>query len=407
MSALSYSSLRRSPLVFLMVLAAVNVFGFAAWNALLNNFAKESVSFTGADMGLLQSIREIPGLLAVTALIWLYLMREQTLAYVSLILLATGIAMTGLFPTHAGLWMTTFIMSVGFHYFETMNQSLALQLIPKAEAPKALGKITAAASLAQLVAFGLIALVWSTLQPGYTTLFLIVGGFAIAVTVAAIVVFPRFEGAVAQRKGLVLRKRYWLYYALTLMSGARRQIFTAFGAFLLVETFKFDVSAIATLFLATYGLNMVFAPRLGELIGLIGERRTIMFENISLIAVFIGYALAAKGLIPYASGFAAAFFVLDGVFFTFTIAQRTYFQKVADPADIAPTAGVAFTINHIAAVFIPVLFGLIWLKDASLVFVIGAGIATISLSLAFLVPRHPTAGAETVLTGRGVARPAE
>lgn len=405
MSDLSLASLRRSPLVFLMVLTAVNMFGFAAWNALLNNFAKESVSFTGADMGLLQSIREIPGLLAVTALVWLFLMREQTLAYVSLVLLAAGIAVTGLYPSHAGLWVTTFVMSVGFHYFETMNQSLALQLIPKAEAPRALGRITSAASLAQLLAFGVIALTWTTLKPGYTVLFLAIGGIALVVTLAAIAAFPRFEGEVAQRKGLVLRSRYWLYYALTLMSGARRQIFTAFGAFLLVETFHFDVSAIAMLFLATYGFNMLFAPRLGELIGIIGERRTIMFENISLIAVFVGYALAARDLIPYPAVAAAVFFVVDGVFFTFTIAQRTYFQKIADPADIAPTAGVAFTINHIAAVFIPVLFGLIWLRDAALVFVIGAGIATISLSLAFLIPRHPRAGEETVLAPRTAARP--
>jgi hypothetical protein len=86
---------------------------------------------------------------------------------------------------------------------------------------------------------------------------------------------------------------------------------------------------------------------------------------------------------------------VDGIFFTLTIAQRTYFQKIADPADIAPTASVAFTINHIAAVFIPVVFGVIWMTDPSAVFMIGAFIALISLSLAFLVPRHPEAGCET------------
>ncbi len=392
----SVSAWRRSPLFFLASLAAINWFGFAAWSALVNNFAKESISFSGFDMGVLQSIREVPGLLAVTALVWLFLMREQTLALVSLAALGIGIALTGFMPTREGLWLTTFVMSVGFHYYETMNQSLALQLLSKAEAPRALGRIASVSAGAQLAAFGFIAALW-TLWPNYQAWFLVAGLLAFAATVASAVFFPRFEGPVVQRKGLVLRRRYWLYYALTLMSGARRQIFMAFGAFMLVEMFGFGVSSIALLFLATYGINMLAAPKLGALIGKWGERATIRFENISLIIVFVGYAAAASGILPFAAWFAAVFFVLDGVFFTLTIAQRTYFQKIADPADIAPTAGVAFTINHIAAVFIPIGFGAVWLWSPTVVFLIGAGIATISLSLAFLVPRHPEEGAETTL----------
>lgn len=391
------SSWRRSPLVFLATLAAINWFGFAAWSALLNNFAKESISFSGFDMGVLQSIREVPGLLAVTALVWLYLMREQTLALVSLGALGIGVALTGFMPTHQGLWFTTFVMSVGFHYYETMNQSLALQLLSKAEAPVALGRIASASAAAQLAAFGAIAALW-TIWPSYQVWFLVAGGIAFVATVASALLFPRFEGPVVQRKGLILRQRYWLYYALTFMSGARRQIFMAFGAFMLVELFGFGVSSIAILFLITYGINMVAAPKLGGMIAKWGERATIRFENISLIIVFVGYAAAASGLLPQAAWFAAAFFVIDGVFFTLTIAQRTYFQKIADPADIAPTAGVAFTINHIAAVFIPIGFGALWLFSPTIVFLIGALIATGSLALAFLVPRHPEEGAETTLT---------
>jgi hypothetical protein len=98
---------------------------------------------------------------------------------------------------------------------------------------------------------------------------------------------------------------------------------------------------------------------------------------------------------------------MDGVFFTLTIAQRTYFQKIGDPADIAPTASVAFTINHIAAVFIPVVFGLVWLRDPAIVFQIGAVMAAVSLSLAFLVPRTPLPGNETILAGSERPLPAE
>jgi predicted MFS family arabinose efflux permease len=404
-----YARLRRSPVVFLVTLAVVNWAAFAAWQGLINNFAKEQAGFGGYEIGLMQSLREVPGLLAVTALAWLLLMREQTLAYLSLALLGVGIAATGYFPTLTGVLITTVIMSFGFHYYETMAQSLSLQLVPKAEAPRTLGIVAGAQAACQLVAYGGLALLFFVTTPRFDLVFLAVGVLAVAGAAAAYAAFPRFEGATPQRRGVVLKRRYGLYYALTLMSGARRQIFMAFGAFLLVERFGFTVSGISLLLLATYAINMWAAPLFGRLISAWGERRMIMLENVSLVIVFVGYAAAVQGIVPIAWVLAAKLFVLDGVFFTATIAQRTYFQKIASPEDIAPTAGVAFTINHIAAVVIPVLFGLIWLTDPSLVFLIGAGIALVSLSLAFLVPRHPEEGRETTVwvSTPAAAQPAE
>jgi predicted MFS family arabinose efflux permease len=378
-----------SPIVFLMTLAFINWIGFASWQALLNNFAKEEAGFTGFQIGVLQSVREIPGFLAFTAIFLFMIMREQMLAYLSLIILGIGIAMTGYFPSFYGLLLTTTIMSIGFHYFETANQALALQLLSKKEAPGGLGKIHGANAAAQLTAYGGIAAVYFLMEPSFEALFLVAGGATIMLAITAMSVFKRFQGSVPQNKGLVLRTRYWLYYVLTFLSGARRQLFMAFGGFLLVERFGYDVAGMAKLLFIVCAVNIFAAPLLGRLIGILGERKTIIIENISLIVVFLGYALTGSAVV------AGALFIVDGIFFTLTIAQRTYFQKIADPADIAPTASVAFTINHIAAVFIPVTFGVIWMTDPSAVFMIGAGIAMISLSLAFLVPRHPDAGRET------------
>ncbi len=390
--------LLHSPTTFLMAMAFLNWLGYASWAALINNFSKEAAGFTGQDIGLLQSVREIPGFLAFTAIILFWIMREQMLAYVSLLALGVGVAITGYYPTLGGLLLTTTVMSLGFHYYETAQQSLQLQLLPRAEAPRLLGKIAGASAAAQLIAFGSIAFVWRAFEPGYVVIFMAAGLATIALTLLAWLVFPRFQGSVPQNKGFVLRRRYWLYYALTFMSGARRQIFMAFGGFLLVERFGYDVAATATLLLATYGINTFAGPMLGHLVGRIGERATIQLENISLIAVFVGYALASQGAFGgWGAAVAGALFVVDGVFFMLVLAQRTYFQKIADPADIAPTSAVAFTINHIAAVFLPVTFGLIWIRDPAIVFYIGAAVACVSLTLAFLVPRHPTPGHETVM----------
>jgi len=185
-----------------------------------------------------------------------------------------------------------------------------------------------------------------------------------------------------------LRSRYWLYYALTFMGGARRQIFVVFAGFMMVEKFGYSVTAITLLFLLNQAFNMVLAPKIGGLIVRFGERRALTFEYIGLIGVFSTYAFVEDPTL------AAILYVIDHAFFALAIAMKTYFQKIADPGDIAPTAGVAFSINHIAAVVIPAAFGLIWLINPSLVFLAGAGMAGISLILTQMIPSHPVPGNE-------------
>lgn len=172
------------------------------------------------------------------------------------------------------------------------------------------------------------------------------------------------------------------------MSGARRQIFTVFAGFLMVEKFGYSVSDITLLFLINYLFNFLFAKKIGRFIGVVGERKALMFEYVGLIFVFVGY-----GLVQTAE-WAAALYVIDHLFFALALAIKTYFQKIADPADMASTAGVSFTINHIAAVVIPVTFGFIWLISPSSVFYIGAGMAAISLLLSLNIPRKPEEGNE-------------
>ncbi|CAN0467738.1 unnamed protein product, partial [Phaeothamnion confervicola] len=193
----------------------------------------------------------------------------------------------------------------------------------------------------------------------------------------------RYEGAVPQLKSLVFRRRYGLYYALTFMSGARRQIFVAFGAFLLVDRFGLPVDRIALLYLVTAFASTMLAPRIGAMVGRIGERRTMIIENLILILVFTGYALTRSAAV------AALLFVIDGVSTSLTISQRTYIQKIGAPEDMTSTTTVGFTFNHIAAVVIPVAFGALGHRDPSIIFWLGTAIACVSLVLALLVPRAP------------------
>ena len=380
----------QTPKNLLILMSVAMTLGFATWMALLNNFVIEKAAFTGAEIGMLQSIREIPGFLAFTAVFVLLILKEQTFAYLSLAVMGVGITLTGYFSSVLGLYLTTFIMSVGFHYYETVKQSLALQWLSIEEAPVMLGRLIAASSVASLVAYSFLWLAQDHFGLSYKTIYAVGGGACLALTLFMCLAFPRFQAKVPQRKHLLMRKRYWLYYALTFMGGARRQIFTVFAGFLMVEKFGYSVSDIAALYIINHLFNWAFAGRIGALVGRIGERRALTFEYCGLFGVFTAYAFVNDAT------WAAGLYVADHLFFSLAIAIKTYFQKIADPADMASTAGVAFTINHIAAVVIPVLFGLVWLVSPMAVFLMGSGMAVISLVLARIIPRAPSAGNEVV-----------
>jgi hypothetical protein len=394
----------RRPVALLALMAFGMPIAFATWSALLNNFVIEMAGFDGADIGWLHTVREIPGFLAIGVIAIILFVREQVLALISLVMLGVATALTAQFPTLGGLLFVTLLSSIGFHYYETVNQSLQLQWIDKKKAPQTLGWLLSIGSGATLLAYGLIVVTWRAYDLSYDLVYWVAGGTTALIALVAFLAFPQFESPNPQTKKMVLRRRYWLYYALQFMSGARRQIFVVFAAFMMVERYGFDVHQITALFMGTLLANMVAAPLLGAVVSRFGERLALVVEYGGLGAIFLLYA----GLYIYDWGpwMAGALYVLNHLFFALALAIKTYFQKIADPGDIAPTAAVAFTINHIAAVFLPAALGYLWLTSPTSVFFLAAGMAAVSLALSLLVPRHPEPGNETVLV-RPAPAPAE
>jgi len=226
----------KSRIVLLYLISIAMMFSFSSWMSLLNNFAIEVATFDGSQIGMLQSIREIPGFLAFGVIFVLMLVSQQRLVYISMMLLGIGVALTGLFPSVLGLYVTTVIMSIGFHYLETLNQSLSLQWLDKAKAPIILGKITAVKSFTSLIVFVLIFVFMKFYSIEYKYVYLFFGGITFFIGILAWVLFDHFKDDVVQEKKLKLKKEYWLFYLLTFFAGARRQIFMVFASFMLVCT---------------------------------------------------------------------------------------------------------------------------------------------------------------------------
>jgi len=356
---------------FLMLLTICSAVGLQTWRTLFDNFAVNVVGLNGEHIGILQSVREIPGFLVFLVVFVMLFMKEHRISSLSIVILGVGVGIVGLFPSFSGLLFTTMVMSFGFHYYETTNQSLTLQYFDKKTSPLVFGRLRSLGAASNIGIGVLIFLIAPLLS--YKQIYLLIGGLLVAAGIWSIFLKPEDKNVTPQRKRIILRKKYWLYYFLTFMAGARRQIFVAFAVFLLVKKFDFSVREIAILFVVNNVVNYFLSPLIGKWIVRFGERKVLSVEYFSLILVFVGYALVESKM------FVAGLYIADHIFFNFSIAIRTFFQKVGESADVAPSMSAGFAIDHIAAVVFPAFGGLMWMIDYRIPFIAGAGLSLISL----------------------------
>ena len=371
--------IKKNPMyLYILILTLCATGGLQASRILFDNFAVHIIDLDGQHIGIIQSVREVPGFLAFLVIYLILLVKEHRLASLSVLILGLGVAITGFFPSFTGLIFTTLVMSFGFHYYETTNQSLTLQHFSHGEAPLVFGILRSYGAACNVV----ISVIFLLIAPflNYQTLYLLVGLIIMIITLSTFRIQPVKKNTVRQRKGMVLRKRYWLFYLLTFLAGARRQIFMAFAGFLLVKKFGFSVQEIAVLFLINNCINYFLSPFIGRCIVKYGEHKVLCLEYGALIFVFFGYAVVEERYL------AALLYILDHIFFNFSIAIRTFFHKIADPEDIAPSMAVGFTINHIAAVILPALGGLLWLIDYRIPFIAGAVMSLLSFISVQFIP---------------------
>ncbi len=369
----------RNPMYgYLLLLTICSTAGLHVWRTLFDNYAVNVVNLDGSHIGFIQSVRELPGFLSLLVVYVLLIIKEHRLSALAVLILGIGVALTGLMPSFYGLIFTTLIMSFGFHYFETTNQSLTLQYFDKQTSPVVFGRLRSFAAATNVIC-GLVIIVLAP-HLEYRQLYLLFGVVLVAASGWALSRNPDDPKLPRQRKEMVFRRRYWLFYSLTFMSGARRQIFIAFAVFLLVKKFNYSVSEIAVLFLLNNLVTFFASPYIGKWIVRFGECRVLSVEYLFLIVIFVCYGLVESKYV------ALFLYVADNFFFNFAIGIRTFFQKIADPQDIAPSMAVGFTINHVAAVFLPALGGMLWLVDYRYVFFTGALLSFFSLLLVWLIP---------------------
>ncbi len=352
--------------------------GFYSWRIMFNNFAVETFGASPTEVGLIQSVREIPGLLAfgVGALaLWF---TESRIASLSIVLLGIGLILSGMAPNILMLGIATFILSVGFHYFHPTNSSQLLLLSKFKDTGRMQGKLRSFESLAGLTG-GLLVLVL-TLFLDYRMTFYFIGGAVAVVGLYLTLALPANRGEGEKRKARI-KKDYWLYYVLAFLRGCRRHIFTTFALFLLVKVYGLSISMISTIILFNNIVTFFTYRAIGNLSDKFGERIILIGFSLVLVFIFIGYAYIT--FLPLL----VAFYLIDNILFGSSIALQSYIRKISTPEDLTGCLSFGSTANHITAVIIPVAGGIIWeLFGYKATFLAGAGIVFIDMLFALKIP---------------------
>ena len=365
---------------YLILLTFAAAMAQQGWVSLYTNFAVDVVHVTGQQTGVVQAMRELPGLLSVGVIFCLLFVTEHTLASLSVLVLGVGVMVTGLFPSFYGLVATAMLMSFGFHYYESTVQSLTMQYFNKVETPPVMGKIRSANAAGSLVV-GVAVFILSSFVSMHW-LFCVAGGAAFIGGLWGLRQRHDASGMPAQRRKMILRKRYMLYYVLYFLSGARRHIFGTFSIFLLVSHFHFSVREMLLFFIFNNAVNWFLNPLIGKAINSFGEQKLLLLKYAILAGVFWVYSTTDSRLVV------AVLYIVEQLFSNFSMAIRTFFQKIADPQDIAPSAAVGQTINHISAVILPLAGGALWMIDYRIPFWIGMGVAVSAFAASLFI--NPT-----------------
>ncbi|MGI8854631.1 MAG: MFS transporter [Thermomicrobiales bacterium] len=335
-------------------------FGFAlnGQQNIVTNYFDGVLHLAGPQFGYITAIREVPGFLLIFLSALFYRVTLQRVTAGALCLLAVAYALFGLSHSFWTVAPWVILSSMGYHTVLQTQNALALNLTTEGKSGAILGRMSAfnqGGSLAALI-FILITFHfgWLSFRPTFIVL-----GVVAFLGAIAVVGFPHLHDGeeraqAAKRDPIVFRRDYRYYYFLTLIDGGRQQIFFSFGLYVLVHAFHLGVAQVSALLIAVTFAAMLAGPTIGRLIDAYGERRMLSVVNVAYIAALSGYAFTHNIVIA-----CGCYVVYTFISPLSSIGASTYLRKIAVAEDIAPSFAMGTTMQHAAAIVVPVTAGII------------------------------------------------
>jgi predicted MFS family arabinose efflux permease len=351
--------------------------------SLNNNFLVGEIGISGFQAGLLEGVRESCGIAALGVFALVAGLSEPAIAAIALVLVWAGLSSYAFATTYGAVMLLSVGWSLGLHVWMPLPSSMTLALAEPGTEGARLGKVAAAGALGSGIGLGL-ALFLTLLGVKIRPLYIAAGGAAL-IGAAACFGIPR--GIKTPGPSFVIRGRYSTYYALNFLEGWRKQIALCFAGFLLVKVHGARLLDMLLLMTAIQAIGYFASPRVGKLIDRIGERKVLVFYYILVTLLFVCYAFLSGKYFLY------AVFILDNATFVFNTGLTTYVGKIAPKSEHRPTLSMGVAANHVAAVAMPFLGGVLWnALGYRWVFLLGLPAAAASIAIVLRLPKALTGG---------------
>lgn len=352
-------------------------------STVFNNFLNDVYNLSASARGIVEFPRELPGALIVVILAIISFLGDIRMSIVAMLLAALGMVGLGIFsPTFSSMLIWMMVLSLGTHIFMPLSAGIGMTLSKKENFGARLGRYNAYNLIATIIGYAIVGVGFKYFGLTYKIVFIIA---AVSYVFAAV-----FLGLMNPRKPevkkvkFVFRKKYTLYYILSVINGARKQIFLTFAPWVLIQIYHVDPPTFAILGLIVSLLSIFTRTIVGNAIDIKGERYVLSLEAIVLIVICLGYSFAAD-IAPtgVAIVIISACYIIDNSMSVVEMARSTYVKKIAvDPEDVTPTLSAGTSFDHVIAMTIPFLGGILWLTMGyKYVFLVAAFIALINLFL--------------------------
>ena len=347
-----FSAFKEGPKELKLVILGVFIvmFAFGIYNATYYNFITEVMKIQPMELGRLEAVRELPGLLLVLFSLVTVYFSDRTTGSICAMIAAIGFGAYAKLTSIEGLLLWTFVWSVGMHIWFPFQQSIIVSFAPKGKDGAYLGLSGSLTAVAQLSGMLIVAIVGKGFT--YPQWYYIIAGLMILGAISLLFV-PKTVGE-QQRTNLSFKKKYMPYYFLIFLEGCRKQVFLTFAIYVLTREFSTPLKVVAVLMMINNLVNMFGYPIVGRLADKYGEKVILRTCYSLLIFVYIGYAYSKDVHILY------IMYILDNVFYLSSLCLSSYVKKLCGPNDLLTTLSTGQSFNHLAACIVPLVGGMIW-----------------------------------------------
>ncbi len=372
--------------------------GMGCFNAVFHNFVVEEYRATGFDRGVLEFMRELPGVLLVGVLALLSRFSDWRVLRIGTLVSMVAAALL-LFPVPwIGVVAMVTLWSLGEHTVMPVRRSLALMLAKDGKGGESLGFMTSVINAGTVAGSLLVAAVFfagAKLPSGVPSRALYDAVFVLVIVLFGLSVLFSLRRAepgarMAKRPKFHFRRKYAKFYALELFYGARKQVFFTFGPFVLITVYGLRTKEVAVLFGLCAFLTALWGGRLvGRLVDRWGYRNVMIWDTVVLAGVCLAYGFA-KDVFPSAAALAVACaaYVLDAILSNCSIATNLYARELSDgQEELSATLSAGISVNHVITIFCALLGG--WMFDRfgpGVLFSVAAVLALANSAFALTVP---------------------